>query len=83
MEEIKELLLCDGKFDATEQALYHYFKKYSRLSPKYKKTSLSNISLQTQQSSIFKLINQHLATNHAFNLKNINKFPYSGKLENR
>ena len=27
LREIKELLLCDGKFDATEQALYHYLKK--------------------------------------------------------
>ena len=27
LKEIKELLLCDGKFDATEQALYHYLKK--------------------------------------------------------
>ena len=31
MEEIKELLLCDGKFDATEQALYHYFKKIFKI----------------------------------------------------
>ena len=27
LKEIKELLLCDGKFDVTEQALYHYLKK--------------------------------------------------------
>ena len=29
--EIKELLLCDGKFDATEQALYHYLKKIFKI----------------------------------------------------
>ena len=27
LKEIKELLLCDGRIDATEQALYHYLKK--------------------------------------------------------
>ena len=27
LREIKELLLCDGRFDATEQALYYYLKK--------------------------------------------------------
>ena len=27
LKEIKELLLCDGKFDVTEQALFHYLKK--------------------------------------------------------
>ena len=27
LKEIKELLLCDGKFDATEQAFSHYLKK--------------------------------------------------------
>ena len=27
LKEIKELLLCDGKFDVTEQSLYHYLKK--------------------------------------------------------
>ena len=27
LKEIKELLECDGRFDATEQALYFYLKK--------------------------------------------------------
>ena len=27
LKEIKELLICDGKFDITEQALYHYLQK--------------------------------------------------------
>ena len=31
LKEIKELLLCDGKFDATEQALYHYLKKIFKI----------------------------------------------------
>ena len=31
LREIKELLLCDGKFDATEQALYHYLKKIFKI----------------------------------------------------
>ena len=31
LREIKELLLCDGKFDATEQALYHYLKKFFKI----------------------------------------------------
>ena len=31
LKEIKELLLCDGKFDATEQDLYHYFKKIFKI----------------------------------------------------
>ena len=31
LKEIKELLLCDGKFDVTEQALYHYLKKIFKL----------------------------------------------------
>ena len=31
LREIKELLLCDGKFDVTEQALYHYLKKFFKI----------------------------------------------------
>ena len=31
LKEIKELLLCDGKFDVTEQALYHYLKKIFKI----------------------------------------------------
>ena len=31
LKEIKELLICDGKFDATEQALYHYLKKIFKI----------------------------------------------------
>ena len=31
LKEIKELLVCDGKFDATEQALYHYLKKIFKI----------------------------------------------------
>jgi hypothetical protein len=31
LKDIKELLLCDGKFDATEQALYHYLKKIFKI----------------------------------------------------
>ena len=31
LKEIKELLLCDGKFAATEQALYHYLKKIFKI----------------------------------------------------
>ena len=31
LKEIKELLLCDGKFDVTEQALYHYLKKLFKI----------------------------------------------------
>ena len=31
LREIKELLVCDGKFDATEQALYHYLKKIFKI----------------------------------------------------
>ena len=31
LREIKALLLCDGKFDATEQALYHYLKKIFKI----------------------------------------------------
>ena len=31
LKEIKELLLCDGKFDATEQALYHYLRKIFKI----------------------------------------------------
>ena len=31
LKEIKELLLIDGKFDATEQALYHYLKKIFKI----------------------------------------------------
>ena len=31
LKEIKELLLCDGKFDATEQALYYYLKKIFKI----------------------------------------------------
>ena len=31
LREIKELLICDGKFDATEQALYHYLKKIFKI----------------------------------------------------
>jgi ABC-type uncharacterized transport system substrate-binding protein len=31
LKEIKELLLCDGKFDATEQALYYYLKKLFKI----------------------------------------------------
>ena len=31
LKEIKELLLGDGKFDATEQALYHYLKKIFKI----------------------------------------------------
>ena len=31
LHEIKELLLCDGRFDATEQALYYYLKKIFKI----------------------------------------------------
>ena len=31
LKEIKELLLCDGRFDATEQALYYYLKKIFKI----------------------------------------------------
>ena len=31
LKEIKELLLCDGKFDVTEQALYHYLTKIFKI----------------------------------------------------
>ena len=31
LKEIKELLLCDGKFDATEQAFSHYLKKIFKI----------------------------------------------------
>ena len=31
LKDIKKLLLCDGKFDATEQALYHYLKKIFKI----------------------------------------------------
>ena len=31
LKEIKELLLCDGRYDATEQALYHYLKKIFKI----------------------------------------------------
>ena len=31
LKEIKELLLCDGKFDVTEQALYHYLQKIFKI----------------------------------------------------
>ena len=31
LKEIKELLLCDGKFDVTEQSLYHYLKKIFKI----------------------------------------------------
>ena len=31
LKEIKELLICDGKFDVTEQALYHYLKKIFKI----------------------------------------------------
>ena len=31
LKEIKELLVCDGKFDATEQALYYYLKKIFKI----------------------------------------------------
>ena len=31
LHEIKELLLCDGRFDATEQALYLYLEKMFRI----------------------------------------------------
>ena len=31
LKKIKELLLCDGKFDVTEQALYHYLKKIFKI----------------------------------------------------
>ena len=31
LNEIKELLLCDGRFDATEQALYYYLKKIFKI----------------------------------------------------
>ena len=31
LKEIKELLLCDGKFDPTEQALYFYLKKIFKI----------------------------------------------------
>jgi len=31
LKEIKELLLCDGKFDATEQTLYYYLKKIFKI----------------------------------------------------
>ena len=32
LKEIKELLLCDGRFDVTEQALYYYLKKIFNIS---------------------------------------------------
>ena len=31
LKEIKELLLCDGRFDVTEQALYYYLKKIFKI----------------------------------------------------
>ena len=31
LKEIKELLICDGRFDATEQALYYYLKKIFKI----------------------------------------------------
>ena len=31
LKEIKELLECDGRFDATEQALYYYLKKIFKI----------------------------------------------------
>ena len=31
LKEIKELLLCDGRFDTTEQALYFYLKKIFKI----------------------------------------------------
>ena len=31
LKEIKELLLCDGRFDATEQALHYYLKKMFKI----------------------------------------------------
>ena len=31
LKEIKELLLCDGRYDATEQALYYYLKKIFKI----------------------------------------------------
>ena len=31
LKEIKELLMCDGKFDATEQSLYYYLKKIFKI----------------------------------------------------
>ena len=31
LKEIKELLVCDGRFDATEKALYHYLKKIFKI----------------------------------------------------
>ena len=31
LKEIKELLLCDGKFDPIEQALYFYLKKIFKI----------------------------------------------------
>ena len=31
LHEIKELLLCDGRFDATEQSLYYYLKKIFKI----------------------------------------------------
>ena len=31
LKEIKELLLCDGRFDPTEQALYFYLKKLFKI----------------------------------------------------
>ena len=31
LKEIKELLLCDGRFDDTEQALYYHLKKIFKI----------------------------------------------------
>ena len=31
LKEIKELLICDGRFDVTEQALYYYLKKIFKI----------------------------------------------------
>ena len=31
LKEIKELLLCDGQFDAAEQSLYSYLKKIFKI----------------------------------------------------
>ena len=31
LKDIKELLLCDGRFDPTEQALYFYLKKIFKI----------------------------------------------------